>query len=81
MAALNNEQMNVATMVVFQGIIPTEKGVLDRLNQLEPPQGWRVQRALDYLTNRGMDQIQAEKMALGYGLGILMMHEAANRTV
>lgn len=69
----DKDRMDAATVTVVGNTFPTENNILKRLNELEPPQGWRVQSMVNHLTNRGMDQIQAEKMALGWGLGLLTM--------
>ena len=76
MATLDNDRLRAATQEVIGNTFPTESNILARLNELDPPQGGRVDAIARSLIQHGMNPIAAEQYALGVGLGILLMVEA-----
>jgi hypothetical protein len=78
MSHLDNERLNNASLKVVGETLPTDRNVFARLNELDPPQGVRIDRIARNLASRGMDPYAARNMALGVGLGILMAAEATD---
>jgi hypothetical protein len=77
MTGIDNEKINAAALEVIGSELPTTQSVFERLNELDPPQSSRIDGIAKNLAARGMDAIAAEQIAVGVGLGILIMHEYA----
>jgi hypothetical protein len=77
MTGIDNEKINAAALEVIGSELPTTQSVFERLNELDPQQSSRIDGIAKNLAARGMDAIAAEQIAVGVGLGILIMHEYA----
>jgi hypothetical protein len=80
MTQFDTERLNTASQKVIGEQLPTPTNVFARLNELDPPQGERIEKIANHLAKRGIDRVTAENMAIGVGLGILLAAETANPT-